>query len=421
MSQWFHRNPIKATENVDFDLKSILTSPQSTKICNELRLRRSHLLEHFKNASNDYDTLNDEFKNYLSIFRGFVFAVDSNRADVEKASKLAPIIRFRWGDSMLGAASMEVSDSWFEALNICINMAFWLSKHAAWIAAKDEVLEGDAKKAHTCLRRAAGILIFVRENSGRVTGLTSVVGSDFDPTVLTAYISQFTAEAQEITVARAIELKHSPSLISAIAYETSNLFRQADKSLQNLDRLVFGKWRYYLQLKSEIYTAYSYAFLGESLLSEDKCGDAVRACKEGVSCFDIAIDFAEKYSKSSGPGMTVKPESHLFFRRIRPMLERHMEKAERENGFIYYQKVPDVCPELEGKPTFGLVEPETFLFPQISSLWTSAVYAAFNISKATMPDFSKVKKSSKTLPQVREEKVYETECDPSNQSGCILS
>lgn len=60
----------------------------------------------------------------------------------------------------------EVSDSWYEILNICINMALWLSKHAAWIAAKDEVFEGDAKKAHTCLRRAAGIMIFVRENAG---------------------------------------------------------------------------------------------------------------------------------------------------------------------------------------------------------------------------------------------------------------
>lgn len=45
-------------------------------------------------------------------------------------------------------------------------MAIWLSKHAAWIAAKDEIFEGDAKKAHTCLRRAAGILIFVQENAG---------------------------------------------------------------------------------------------------------------------------------------------------------------------------------------------------------------------------------------------------------------
>ncbi|VDN90544.1 unnamed protein product [Brugia pahangi] len=421
MAHWFHRNPIKATEHVDFQLKAILTTSQASKICNELRLRRSHLLEHFKSASNDMSVLEDDFKQYLSLFSGFVFAIDHDKVTDMKTSKLAALLRFRWSNSMLGIVATEVSDSWYEVLNMCVNMALWLSKHAAWIAAKDEVFEGDAKKAHTCLRRAAGILIYVRENTDRVTGLTSFPGSDFDQAVLTAYINQFTAEAQEITMARAIELKHSPSLITALAYETSHLFNQADESLGKLDQSLFRKWRFYLQLKSQIYTAYAYAFLGENLLSQNKCGDAVRACREGVSCFDVAIDFAEKYRKANGPGITVKPDSHLFFRRIRPLLERHMEKAERENGFIYHQKVPDICPELERKPTFGLVQAEPFTIPSISPLWTSIVYGAFDLSKAKMPDFSKVKKSSKSLPPVQEEKVYETEHDPSSLSGCIIS
>lgn len=71
------------------------------------------------------------------------------------------------------------------------------------------------------------------------------------------------------------------------------------------------------------------------------------------------------------PGATAKPESHLFFRRVRPLLERHMEKAERENSFIYHQKVPDICPEPEGKPTFGLVEAEPFVIPNMSSVTNS--------------------------------------------------
>lgn len=420
MAHWFHRNPIKATEHVGFDLKSILTTPQASKICSELRLRRVHLHEHFKNASYDLETLEQDFKEYLSLFGGFIVAVEGRDVAELKPSKLIPVLRFCWTNSMLGLTPVEVSDSWFEVLNVCVNMALWLSKHAAWIAAKDEVFEGDAKKAHTCLRRAAGILIFVRNNIDNVSGLKEIPGSDFDPSVLSAYINQFTAEAQEITVARAVELKHSPSLISALAFETSQLFSKADKSLGELKQSVFAKWRYYLQLKSQIYLAYAYVYLGENLLSEDKCGDAVRACKEGVSCFDVAVEYVGKYTKTPGPGITAKPDSHLFFRRIRPLLERHMEKAERENGFIYHQKVPDICPEPEGRPTFGLVEAEKFTLPPLSPLWSSAVYAAFDISKAKMPDFSKVKKSSKTLLPVQEEKVYETERDPDNQSGCTI-
>ena len=38
--------------------------------------------------------------------------------------------------------------------------------------------------------------------------------------ILTAYKLECTAEAKEVTVARAIELKHKPDLISALAHET---------------------------------------------------------------------------------------------------------------------------------------------------------------------------------------------------------
>lgn len=60
----------------------------------------------------------------------------------------------------------EYNDSWFEALSICTNFALWYMKRAAWISAKDEVLENDAKQIHTALRKAAGIFQYVMENVG---------------------------------------------------------------------------------------------------------------------------------------------------------------------------------------------------------------------------------------------------------------
>ncbi|VDM49861.1 unnamed protein product [Toxocara canis] len=314
----------------------------------------------------------------------------------------------------------EISDSWFEALNMVLNMALWLTKHAAWIAAKNEVLESEAKRVHTCLRRAAGMFEFVQENIDKVSGASSVAGSDFDSAVLQAYIHQCTAEAQEVTVARAIEMKHSPQLISALAHETSQLFTKAGSSLEKLDASIFGKWRLYMQLKAQLYLAYAYAFLGESLLAEDRCGEAIRACKEGISCYQVASDFADKYSKSTGPGLHAHPEKHLFFRRVEPLLKRHLDKAERENSLIYHEKIAEECPSLEMKATYGLVKAEPFTLPPPHKEWNATVYESFNISKASMPDFSKIKKSSKQLTPVHEEKLYETDRDPTNDSGCVL-
>lgn len=83
-----------------------------------------------------------------------------------------------------------------------------------------------------------------------------VVGSDLDPRVITAYIVTCQAEAQEVTIARAMELKHSASLISALANQTSQLFKTAAASLKALNSKDYAKWLIYLFLKAEVYETY---------------------------------------------------------------------------------------------------------------------------------------------------------------------
>jgi hypothetical protein len=53
--------------------------------------------------------------------------------------------------------------------------------------------------------------------------------------------------------------------------------------------------------------------------------------------------------------------------------------------------------------------------------WTQSVYQSFNIARAQSPDFKKAEKSNKALKPIREEKLYETDRDPSNSSGCVIS
>lgn len=54
-------------------------------------------------------------------------------------------------------------------------------------------------------------------------------GSDLDPIVLESYILQSLAEAQEVAIARAIELKHDPGIIAALASETATLYEKCSK------------------------------------------------------------------------------------------------------------------------------------------------------------------------------------------------
>lgn len=54
----------------------------------------------------------------------------------------------------------------------------------------------------------------------------SFPGSDVDRNVLSAYVTQCTAEAQEVTIARAIELKHAPKLICELSAETARAYQK---------------------------------------------------------------------------------------------------------------------------------------------------------------------------------------------------
>ena len=59
-----------------------------------------------------------------------------------------------------------------------------------------------------------------------------------------------------VTIARAIEMNHSPSLIAGLCSETSKLFYTAVCSIKDLDQEKVGKFAKYLSLKATFYEAY---------------------------------------------------------------------------------------------------------------------------------------------------------------------
>lgn len=59
-----------------------------------------------------------------------------------------------------------------------------------------------------------------------------------------------------MTVARAVELKHNSSLISALANETSKLFLDAANTLRPFKPEISVQWTKYLELKAAFYQSY---------------------------------------------------------------------------------------------------------------------------------------------------------------------
>lgn len=427
MAHWFHRNPLKATSPVTYELRGVPTNGLSQKLCSELRLTRNLLLDVMANPNNEPSALSAAVNNYLGLLDGFIVSLDEEKAG---DSKLRHAVRYRWTNTLLGNTPTEQYDAVFEKISILFDVAIWYMKHAAVYAGKDEPKMDEAKDIHKCLRIAAGIFTHIKNALVAQLIEQPAKSTDLDPRVLDTYIQQCTAEAQEVTIARAIELKHSPSLISALAHETSQMYTTADCSLKVLADKVTLKWQKYLQFKSAIYAAYAYNYFGENLLAQDKCGEAIKCLQESQSHYTKAAQLAKEYSSTKGPGTTAKPQDHLFFRKLEPIVQRTLDKCVRENGFIYHQKVPPVAPDLELKATYGLVAPEEFTPPPCNAQWTVDVYKAFDISKipekAEKPDEKsppgkKDKKEEGDIPPVKEVDVNQSSKDPKNFSGCTVS
>jgi len=419
MSHWFHRNPLKATGPQNFDVKMFAHDSEALKIISDMKQSRARLIELLPDPHHTGEQMETALKLYMALLRGFLLQPGETATD----SKLRSALTFRWSESVLGVTTVR-EDAVFEVGSMVVNVGLWFMKHAAMLAAKQDIKMEEAKEVHSSLRKAAGLIKFVQDTLLAQLSEKSVDGGDLDGRVCTAYINQCTAEAQEVTIARAIELKHNPGLISALAHETSKMFTTAADNLHTLDQAKFGHWRAYFELKSQFYLAYAYNYLGESLLAEDKCGEAIRCLQESKACYSKAGLMATDYTKIKGAGTTAKPVRHTFFRRLAPMLDRTLEKCERENGFIYHQKVPYDPVELPlNAQTHGLVAPESYEIPAVSPLWTPMAYAAFDSSKLDEKEKkAKAKKEEKgDLKPVKEVPIADNEEGNKNETGCVIS
>ncbi|XP_067884188.1 BRO1 domain-containing protein BROX isoform X2 [Heterodontus francisci] len=357
------------------------------------------------------DMMKNAMDAYFSLLQGFIASLDGTTQE----NKLRFIQNFKWTDTLQGNIASAQQDAIFDLVSMEFNIALWHTKYASRLAGKEDITVDEAKDVHRSLRNAAGIFKHLKE--GEVSRLVTAPekGKDLESRVLDTYIIQCQAEAQEVTIARAIELKHNSGLIAALAYETANFYQKADHTLTTLDPTYTAKWRKYLQLKNSFYLAYAYCYHGQTLLASDKCGEAIRSLQEAEKYYAKAEALCKEYGQTKGPGSTAKPSEHLFFRKLGTYIRNTLEKCQRENGFIYFQKVPPEAPQLELKASYGLVEPQSFEFPVLSTQWTQELYAVFDITRAPKDDKAKDKKEEEVKP------MKEPDLKPQKDTGCLIS
>ncbi|XP_048514104.1 BRO1 domain-containing protein BROX-like isoform X2 [Athalia rosae] len=186
MAHWFHRNVLKATNYHKFEVKLTEPTEATKKLCSDLKLSRSRLLDLIRDANNTSDTIETAFSAYLSLLYGLIWEIQPSTPQSEHvgrydSSKLRNIFIFKWSHTLLGSLSHSCTDSVYEAANMSINIGIWFMKHAAMIAGKDDISMDEAKEVHGLMRRAAGIFTFVQIEFLPQLANPPVLGSDLDP------------------------------------------------------------------------------------------------------------------------------------------------------------------------------------------------------------------------------------------------
>jgi len=443
MAHWFHRNPYKATASQKFDVSKICLKNDFLNVVYNLRDAREGLLKLLVLVSTTPENIEQASEKYFGLVQG-LFEVpnqpqqpqqeqpptNENKSDNDKkadppktedqkvpagaAQSLNSFFRFKWTQSLhVNKPALVENNAKFDFINMAVNVGLWYSKYAARLAAKEEIGMEDAKMIHTCLRKAAGIFKEIKDNQLSLLTNPPEKTSDLDPSILEAYVLSSQAEAQEVTIARAVEKKHSAKLIAGLANETAKLFQQADDSLKTREQLVVMKWRKYLQLKQAFYSSFATCYYGVSLLDTEKCGESVRVLQDSTGYMDRATKLCAEYKTAKGAGSTIRPNEHPFYVNFKKDLQRRFEKSSSENGFIYHQKVPPVAPALDFQATHGLVEPVAFTIAPKSSAWTASAYAGFSITKNVQK--KKVLQKDTPVTPIKEPDIQVT------KQGCVIS
>ncbi|KAJ8391546.1 hypothetical protein AAFF_G00088680 [Aldrovandia affinis] len=384
MTHWFHRNPLKATAPVSFNLYGVAGSPAANKICNDLKMARARLLEMFTDLTCNHEIMKNATDAYFSLLQGFIASLDGTTQE----NKLRFIQNFRWTDTLQGNTTSAQQDAVFELASMGFNVALWYTKFASRLAGKENIMETEAKEVHKSLKMAAGVLKNLKEAHIPRLITPAEKGRDLETRVLDTYIIQCQAEAQEVTIARAIELKHNASLIAALSFETANFYLKADHTLNTLDPDYSGKWRKYLQLKQHFYMAYAYCYNGQTLLASDKCGEAIRSLQEAEKCYSRAEALCKEYRQTKGPGSTAKPSEQLFFLKLGALIKNTLEKCERGRTALYISTSDQCTPE---------------------------VYSTFDLTKGPKDAKAKPKQEEEVKP------MKEPDLKPQKDTGCVIS
>ncbi|KAK9798946.1 hypothetical protein WJX73_007519 [Symbiochloris irregularis] len=277
-------------------------------------------------------------------------APDSADADSLPLPANAPLrqaVAFQWQDVLVtNPQRVAGADAVFELASFLVAWALWQMRCAAALCQPGSAgsSSANATTAYKLLRSAAGKFDFVRE---KLSGLlhNSVHSTDCNPQALAAFSALCLADAQSITVLRAIQKGNQAGLVSSLATDTATMYLSAAQSAQAAPYAAHNaKCVAYANYKSTSFQAYAHAFAGQELAQSGQAGQAVRCLYAAQPLVAHAGKGAAAYDRA--PPATRAADRTHFDADLSTLVDTSSSKVKRENDIVYCQRVPDEIPEL---------------------------------------------------------------------------
>ncbi|CAB4030517.1 Hypothetical predicted protein [Paramuricea clavata] len=340
----------KCTERINFGkcVEGIPNGTSASRILHEITRRRQALEDVLKYPDTSTSTVMNSLHEYL------VMPIRDVLSEARRPLKL----KFKWTNFTNPEEEQSVSkDSDVDQVAFLVAVSLWLVEHAHMVfplyPQEDDLNEDKMKDALNSLKLAAGICECVEQRpKSDYLDLTVPVNQ--------ALRHQCLAEAQMVTINRAVNKGNKPALISQLAHEVANKCISASTILQKCGKAV-EKWRLFLMFKGELYFAVARCFQGVSFLEEnEQSGMSVIvltiASKHITACLHLAKEYVKLKPKAKHP---LTECSDFIW--VAKLVTLKLEKSNRENSMIYHQRIPEEAPSLDEPKC--LVASTAFNFP----------------------------------------------------------
>ncbi|XP_046844498.1 BRO1 domain-containing protein BROX-like isoform X2 [Xenia sp. Carnegie-2017] len=362
----------KKTDHINFGkaVEGIPNGSYASRVVHEITRRRQALEDVLKYPDTSTSTVMNALHGYLVLPMRHVLN------EARRPYKL----KFKWTSFIHPDEEMFVSkDSDVDHVAFLVAVSLWLMEHAQMAfplyPKEDSLNEEKMKDALNSLKLAAGLCECVEQRpKSDYLDLTVPVNQ--------ALRLQCLAQAQMVTINRAVWKGNKASLISQLAHDVAKQCLAASSILKKCGKQV-EKWRLFLVFKGELYFAIARCFQGIDFLEvQEKSGMSVAVLTTASRHISACYQLSKEYTKLKPKERHPLPACRDFIW-AQNFITLKLEKSKRENSMVYHQRIPDEAPPLDDPKC--LVSPTSFHFPDEDSLFDAVESSQSADTKLTPP------------------------------------